>query len=238
MAGDQKPEAVLEVLPGCGVVPVECFDAISDVLQIELERSLSFLQELETYRKMSVEKLLCCPSSSRCRPTSSSIFGSSVLPSLSAKMVWKDTDRDGVQDAGEPGTSSAASRDNGSIEVEHLPKPMRTERYEQLTKTELSVLEVLVTGTTPPRIGEPLFIAENTVKLHVRNIYRKLWMSGRTDAITQALQRRLVVQNREGRSTVSSGEDCKEEQPWLSMEDPLLLGRRGGALRAVSTVVE
>lgn len=91
---------------------------------------------------------------------------------------------------------SAASRDSGSIdlasEVEQLPAPMRTERYEQLTKTELSVLEVLVTGATQPRIGELLFIAENTVKFHIRNIYRKLRVSGRTEAIAQALQRRLV----------------------------------------------
>ena len=55
-----------------------------------------------------------------------------------------------------------------------------------LTKREIDVLRSLATGKPITAIGKTLHISHNTMKTHLRNIYRKLSASGREDAVLKA----------------------------------------------------
>ena len=63
---------------------------------------------------------------------------------------------------------------------------------EQLTERELEVLRLLVRGSRNKEIAAQLFITERTVKFHTSIIFQKLGVTNRSEAITTALQRRLV----------------------------------------------
>jgi LuxR family maltose regulon positive regulatory protein len=55
-----------------------------------------------------------------------------------------------------------------------------------LTAAELRLLPLLSTHLTLPEISQELFLSHNTVKSHVRTIYRKLGADSRTQAVAQA----------------------------------------------------
>jgi DNA-binding NarL/FixJ family response regulator len=62
----------------------------------------------------------------------------------------------------------------------------------KLTKRELSILEELPAGGSNQEIAKRLFLAEQTVKFHLTNIYRKLGVSTRTEALRYAYEHGLV----------------------------------------------
>ncbi|NIV35903.1 MAG: LuxR family transcriptional regulator, partial [Anaerolineae bacterium] len=57
---------------------------------------------------------------------------------------------------------------------------------EPLSDRELEVLQLLAEGLTNPEIGRRLFISLPTVKSHTRNIYGKLGVHSRKQAVAQA----------------------------------------------------
>jgi DNA-binding NarL/FixJ family response regulator len=61
-----------------------------------------------------------------------------------------------------------------------------------LSKRELSILDVLQSGASNQEIAKHLFLAEQTVKFHLTNIYRKLGVSTRTEAVHYAYEQGLV----------------------------------------------
>ena len=61
-----------------------------------------------------------------------------------------------------------------------------------LTKRELMILKALQTGRSNKQIAEKLFLAEQTVKFHLTNIYRKLEVSNRTEAVRYAYEHGIV----------------------------------------------
>jgi DNA-binding CsgD family transcriptional regulator len=63
---------------------------------------------------------------------------------------------------------------------------------ENLTSREIDVLKHLATGKSIEDIGKALHISKNTMKTHLRNIYRKLEVSGRTEAVVKG-QKLLLV---------------------------------------------
>lgn len=63
---------------------------------------------------------------------------------------------------------------------------------EELTPRELEVLQYVAKGATNKEIAEALFITENTVKIHLRNILGKLHLQNRIQAATYALQKGLI----------------------------------------------
>jgi DNA-binding NarL/FixJ family response regulator len=63
-----------------------------------------------------------------------------------------------------------------------------------LSKRELSILDALQSGGSNRDIAAGLFLAEQTVKFHLTNIYRKLGVSTRTEALRRAYELGLVEQ--------------------------------------------
>jgi len=61
-----------------------------------------------------------------------------------------------------------------------------------LTDRELEVLRLLVIGKSNYDIGVTLSISERTVKFHINNIFNKLGVSDRTQAVIHALKRGLA----------------------------------------------
>jgi DNA-binding NarL/FixJ family response regulator len=61
-----------------------------------------------------------------------------------------------------------------------------------LTSSELAVLEALARGLVNKQIAHELDIAPQTVKFHLTNVYRKLGVRNRTEAMRCAFESRLV----------------------------------------------
>ncbi len=57
-----------------------------------------------------------------------------------------------------------------------------------LSKREVEILELLVQGLSNRAIAAQLFVSENTVKWHLKNIYGKLRVNSRTQALAAALR--------------------------------------------------
>lgn len=57
-----------------------------------------------------------------------------------------------------------------------------------LSKRELAVLQALIDGYTYKAIAEKLFVSTNTVSFHLRNIYAKLHVRSRAEAVAKALK--------------------------------------------------
>jgi LuxR family transcriptional regulator, maltose regulon positive regulatory protein len=65
-----------------------------------------------------------------------------------------------------------------------------------LSPSELRVLGYLPTNLTRPEIAGELFVSLNTVNTHIRNIYAKLGVNGRSDAVATAREQKLLAAGR------------------------------------------
>ena len=61
------------------------------------------------------------------------------------------------------------------------------------TRSQIEVLELVAQGNTSREIGELLFISENTVKNHIRNILDKLGLHSRNEAVLYAVREDLIT---------------------------------------------
>jgi DNA-binding NarL/FixJ family response regulator len=77
--------------------------------------------------------------------------------------------------------------------IARLTKP--TASGDTLTDRELDVLRLAARGQTNKQIGAELAISDRTVQNHLANIYAKLGVASRTEAVTAALQRNLIRLN-------------------------------------------
>jgi two-component system, NarL family, response regulator len=64
--------------------------------------------------------------------------------------------------------------------------------HAELSERERQVLEFIAQGRSNKEIGQILYIAENTVKTHVKSILTKLDAVGRTEAIAVGIKRGLI----------------------------------------------
>jgi DNA-binding CsgD family transcriptional regulator len=61
-----------------------------------------------------------------------------------------------------------------------------------VSERELEVLELLAEGRSNKEIADRLFVSPNTVKTHLANLYGKLEVSRRTQAIQKARELRMI----------------------------------------------
>ncbi|MCB0714475.1 MAG: response regulator transcription factor [Chitinophagaceae bacterium] len=84
---------------------------------------------------------------------------------------------------------------NNFQQQQHIPALSRAkinrELTDQLSNREFEILQLLYDGKSNKEIGQLLFIAMNTVKRHVTNIYFKLDVKTRTEAIALVRKRML-----------------------------------------------
>jgi LuxR family maltose regulon positive regulatory protein len=83
------------------------------------------------------------------------------------------------------------------VAVELATAKARAERGEMLespTAAELAVLRLLASDLTIREIGEHLFLSPNTIRTHIRALYRKLGSNTRTEAVARATALGLLGQ--------------------------------------------
>ena len=68
-------------------------------------------------------------------------------------------------------------------------------RKPTLTGREIEVIQLVARGMTSREIGLELFISENTVKNHIRNILDKLGLHSRNEAVLYAVRENLISIN-------------------------------------------
>ena len=78
--------------------------------------------------------------------------------------------------------------------VAHLlrHRDLNAARRPTLTGREIEVLQSIADGLTSREIGDKLYISENTVKNHVRNILDKLQLKSRSEAVLYAMREDLI----------------------------------------------
>jgi DNA-binding NarL/FixJ family response regulator len=81
--------------------------------------------------------------------------------------------------------ATLARRDAEEEPTKHAPAPKLTER-------EMEVLRLVARGMNNRDIAKELFISENTVKNHVRNILEKLQIHSRMEAVMIAVREKLI----------------------------------------------
>jgi LuxR family transcriptional regulator, maltose regulon positive regulatory protein len=72
------------------------------------------------------------------------------------------------------------------------PGPAVVRRADELTHRELAVLRRLVSPLTNQEIAGEMAVSTNTVKTHIRTLYRKLGVGSRADAVAVARRRGLL----------------------------------------------
>ena len=80
--------------------------------------------------------------------------------------------------------------------LDEFKQMARTDRSQpatpRLTERELEVLRLVAQGLNNREIARQLFISENTVKNHVRNILEKLQLHSRMEAVMYAVREKLL----------------------------------------------
>jgi DNA-binding NarL/FixJ family response regulator len=93
---------------------------------------------------------------------------SRISPSMAAKLL-----------------TEFAAMSKRADERQQLPAPRLTER-------EMEVLKLVAQGLNNRDIAKELFISENTVKNHIRNILEKLHLHSRMEAVVYAVREKLL----------------------------------------------
>ena len=62
----------------------------------------------------------------------------------------------------------------------------------KLTIREIDVLELMRDGKTNSEIAEELFVSSHTTKAHIGNIFMKMGVHDRTEAVVQALKYKII----------------------------------------------
>jgi LuxR family maltose regulon positive regulatory protein len=77
-----------------------------------------------------------------------------------------------------------------NVEPEQAEKmkaqPSKFELFEPLSEREIEILQLISKGLTNPVIATRLYLSINTVKVHTRNIYAKLGVHNRVEAVDRA----------------------------------------------------
>lgn len=87
-------------------------------------------------------------------------------------------------------------RDGGSVMspavARRVTQSFKPAAQSPLSARETEILALLCDGLQYAAIGERLFLSGHTVRVHIRNIYRKLHVHSRAEAVRKALGDRLI----------------------------------------------
>ena len=85
----------------------------------------------------------------------------------------------------------AASGEPASSEIEAIPS-YSPPLIEPLSDREVEVLRLMASGLSNPEIASELFVAVSTIHTHCKNIYGKLDVHRRWDAVQRAQELGLI----------------------------------------------
>ena len=68
----------------------------------------------------------------------------------------------------------------------------RNDQSSLLTKRQVEILRLIAEGVSGKDIGSQLFISTSTVKREIRNIFDKLGVNDRAQAVSEAMKRRII----------------------------------------------
>lgn len=76
--------------------------------------------------------------------------------------------------------------------LEYFKTPLKNFSQFELSDREREVLEALVDGHGTKAIADKLFVSINTIRFHLQNIYNKLHVNSRTEAVAKALKNKII----------------------------------------------
>ena len=94
-----------------------------------------------------------------------------------------------IHEGGSPMTPSIANRVLKM--VRHRPDTPAKESFD-LTDREKEILTCLVKGMSYKMVADACFISIETVNVHIKNIYRKLQVHSKSEAVAKAIKGRIV----------------------------------------------
>jgi DNA-binding NarL/FixJ family response regulator len=86
--------------------------------------------------------------------------------------------------------SPRIARKTMNLLAKATPSVSDTSKTENLSDREMQVLKLLVDGLDYKHIAEKLDISPNTIRKHIDNIYKKLHVSSRAQAVTIAVKKK------------------------------------------------
>ena len=98
---------------------------------------------------------------------------------------------DCAEGAGNGGDQGAAREESTQAEASRLGEPARTDSAE-LTLRQRTVLQLVLDGCSNVEIARRLAISKNTVKWHLKGIFRQLGVENRCSALKIARLRKLI----------------------------------------------
>lgn len=161
--------------------PIAGTDLAADVLVAEIETGNDY--DWRALAELPIPVVLLMD------PSNSALINAVLRAGVRGVLSWDATPQE---------IESALAAVNAGLVVtapEFLPglHPSAEELAEPLSERELEVLDLLAEGLSNKLIAHRLSISEHTVKTHVAAIFAKLGASSRTEAVSQAIRRGLVM---------------------------------------------
>jgi two-component system, NarL family, response regulator YdfI len=126
-------------------------------------------------------------------PADSALINSALRSGIRGAISWDATPQE-IESAVHAVNAGLVVMTPASIaELLQDPQVFAEELAEPLSGRELQVLDLLAEGLSNKLLAHRLNISEHTVKTHVASIFAKLGASSRTEAVSQAIRKGLVM---------------------------------------------
>jgi len=89
-------------------------------------------------------------------------------------------------EGGSPMTPGIARKVISSFQI------AKDEQMEPLSEREQEILEEMAIGKSYKQIGKDVYLSVDGVRYHIRNIYRKLQVNNRSEAVAKAIYKKII----------------------------------------------